>query len=115
MKQYILEYAATENPEQMQKSQGMVTEKEEKELTEIWRISIEEDKARKDFAVNSASRISRTTLPAVKSKGKPARRKTEKGYLKGRVQKKGPHSGKKVSLVALMRTATAEWEKQESG
>lgn len=52
-------------------------------MTDIWRISIEEDKARKDFAVNSASRISRTTLPAVKSKGKPARRKTEKGYLKG--------------------------------
>lgn len=84
-------------------------------MTEIWRISIEEDKARKDFPVSSASRISRTTLPAVKSKGKPARRQTEKGYLKGRVQKKGSHSGKKVSLVALMRTATAEWEKQESG
>lgn len=68
VKRYILEYVATETPEQMQKSQGMITGKEEKEFREIWRISIEDDKARKDFAVNSVSRISTPPLPAVKSK-----------------------------------------------
>lgn len=35
--------------------------------------------------------------------------------MKGRVQKGGPHSDMKVSLVTLMRAATAEWEKQKSG
>lgn len=64
-------------------------EKEEKELREIWRISIEEDKSRKDCAVNSVSQISRTTLPVVKTKGNPTRKQTEKGDLKGRVQKGG--------------------------
>lgn len=58
----------------MQKSQGMTIVNEEKQLRDIRRISTEKDKPRKDFAVNSVSRISRTTPPAVKSKGNPTRR-----------------------------------------
>lgn len=74
MKQYILQYVATATLEQMQNSQGTITEKEDKELRGTLGIPIEEDKARRDFAVNSVSRISRAILLAVKSKENPTRR-----------------------------------------
>jgi len=73
-----MQYAATETLEKMQKSRRMLIENEEKGLREIWGMSIEEDKARKDFAVRSVCRISRTTLLALKSKGNPTSKKTEK-------------------------------------
>lgn len=47
----------------MRKSQGMITEKEEKGLRDLENI-IKEDKARKDFAVSVVSNVSRTTFLA---------------------------------------------------
>lgn len=59
----MLEYVAIETLEQMQKSQGMITEKEEKGLRDLENIT-KEDKARKDFAVSVVSNVSRTTFLA---------------------------------------------------
>lgn len=75
---------------------------------------MEKGKTMKDFAVSSLSGISSVTPLEVKNEGHPMRRKKEGGDLKGRIQKAGPRSGEKVSLVTSMTTAIAESKKWKS-
>lgn len=76
---------------------------------------MKEGKARKDFTDNSIGGISSVTPLEVKSEGYSMRRKKGNGDLKGSMQKAGPHSGQKVSLVTLMTTAIGESKKWKSG